>query len=169
MDINLRWQGHPLSIMPLVVKCSVYLCICIMCARHYYYCTSEINFSFLSVNGQDFTSPAMPTVVFNTGADNGDTVCTSITIIDDDDFEGDHSFTADIDAITPSTIDIMLSTTAAEIVIQDDEGEINFCDAQNIYSITGRVKRPHLRVWVSSARILCAYNPLYVVVLVTMC
>ena len=71
----------------------------------------------------------MPTVVFSTGTNNGDTECISIMIVDDNDFEGDHSFTAVIDSITPSTIDILLSATPAVIVIQDNTGEINFCDA----------------------------------------
>ena len=75
----------------------------------------------------------MPTVVFSTGADDGDTECISIMIVDDDDFEGDHSFTVEIDSITPNTIDIFLSTTPAVIVIQDNTGEINFCDARNHY------------------------------------
>ena len=129
MDINVG-KGIRCLLCHLLasVVCAFVFAVFPLCARHYYYCTSEINFPFLSVNGQDFTSPAMPTVVFNTGADNGDTVCTSITIIDDNDFEGDHSFTANIDSISPSTIDIVLSTTAAEIVIEDDQGEINFCD-----------------------------------------
>ena len=80
----------------------------------------------LPENGVDFVAnPA--TVTFSDGAVSGDTECLSIPIINDNDFEGDHSFQAQLMAIEPSSVPIMLNMDLVTIII-DDDGEIDCCN-----------------------------------------
>ena len=67
------------------------------------------------------------TVTFSDGAVSGDTECLSIPIINDNDFEGDHSFQAQLMAIEPASVPIMLNMDLASIII-DDDGEIHCCN-----------------------------------------
>ena len=81
-------------------------------------------YCFLSDEGQDYNVPTPPTVTFTTGAMNGAIECLNITLIDDDNYEGNHSFTAEIDSIVPATLDIDISNSSATILILDNNGEI---------------------------------------------
>ena len=75
-------------------------------------------------NGVDFSVTPPATVTFSEGADNGDTECLSILIIDDDDFENYHMFQAQLLAVEPASVPIMLNNTLSTVLIQDD-GEKN--------------------------------------------
>ena len=81
----------------------------------------------LSDNGVDFvvSDPAM--VTFDEGAVDGVTECISISILNDNDFENDHSFQAQIMAVSPDDKPTILDSTLATILIQDNDGKgINF-------------------------------------------
>ena len=67
------------------------------------------------------------TVSFNEGAENGDTSCANVEIIDDGDFEGVHSFTSEITSFSPISVNIAVDTSLANIIIMDDDGEIQRC------------------------------------------
>ena len=67
-------------------------------------------------------------VTFSDGAVNGDIECLSIPIIDDNDFEGDHSFQAQLMAFEPTSVPVMLDMALATITIQDNDGEICCCN-----------------------------------------
>ena len=82
-----------------------------------------IGICVLPVAGMDYTTPADPTVTFAAGDGDGDSQCLSVTILNDDDFEGDHSFTVQIMSIEPPSVDID-TTAMGSAVIQDDDGEI---------------------------------------------
>ena len=57
-------------------------------------------------------------MAFLVGSDNGDTQCVNITIIDDDDVEGDHSFTlTGLNAFSPGIIG---SQSEATVIISDN-------------------------------------------------
>ena len=59
---------------------------------------------------------------------SGDTECLSIPIINDNDFEGDHSFQAQLMTFEPSSVPAMLDMALATITIQDNDGEICCCN-----------------------------------------
>ena len=82
-----------------------------------------IGICVLPVAGMDYTTPADPTVTFAVGDGDGDSQCLSVTILNDDDFEGNHNFTVDIMSIEPSSVDIDTSDIGS-VVIEDDDGEI---------------------------------------------
>ena len=71
------------------------------------------------------TIPA--TVTFSDGAVSGDTECLSIPIINDNDFEGDHSFQAQLMAFEPPSVPVIFDTSLATVTIRDDGGEIHCC------------------------------------------
>ena len=86
-----------------------------------------LTLSPLSDNGVDFivNDPAM--VTFDEGAVDGETECISISIVNDNDFENDHSFQAQIMAVSPADKPTVLDSTLATILIQDNDGKgINF-------------------------------------------
>ena len=80
----------------------------------------------LPENGVDFMVAIPATVTFSDGAVSGDTECLSIPIINDNDFEGDHSFQAQLSAVEPANVPITLDGTLAAIIVKDDNGETNF-------------------------------------------
>ena len=63
------------------------------------------------------------TVIFHEGAVNGDTECLNVPVINDNDFEGDHSFQAQLMAIKPTSVPLMLDSTLETVRIQDSDGE----------------------------------------------
>ena len=82
-----------------------------------------IEICVLAAATSDFTIPADPTVTFTVGQGDGDSQCLSVTILNDNDFEGDHDFTVQIMSIEPSSVDIV-TTAMGSVVIEDDDGEI---------------------------------------------
>jgi len=52
----------------------------------------------------------------------GNTTCDSITILDDDDLEGPHSFSVEISGTNSSGSQIMTDGAFATVEIQDNEG-----------------------------------------------
>ena len=81
----------------------------------------------LSDNGVDFMVDHPAMVTFDEGAGNGATECISISIVNDNDFENDHSFQAQIITVSPADKPTVLDSTLATILIQDNDGKgINF-------------------------------------------
>ena len=62
-------------------------------------------------------------VVFSPGTITGTTVCDPCTIIDDDNLEGDHSFSVHIQAVSPNLMGITTDPPYTNVEITDDEGE----------------------------------------------
>ena len=74
-------------------------------------------------NFVDFVVITPATVTFREGSVNGDTECLNIPVINENDFEGDHSFQAQLMAIEPTSVPLMLGSTLATVTIQDSDGE----------------------------------------------
>ena len=87
-----------------------------------------------SVNGDDFMVNDPAIVTFDEGAGDGSSKCINIFVLNDDDFENDHSFQAQLMAISPSDKPMFLDTTLATILIQDNDGKICNSDVNN-YSL----------------------------------
>ena len=83
------------------------------------------------MDGEDFT--VAPPDIFETtfvamSTSNGDTACDSITIIDDDVLEGEHSFEIQIVSTDPMLSNI---NSPAVVTIQDNEGSVlYYCDVE---------------------------------------
>ena len=83
------------------------------------------------MDGEDFT--VAPPDIFETtfvamSTSNGDTACDSITIIDDDVLEGEHSFEIQIVSTDPMLSNI---NSPAIVTIQDNEGSVfYYCDVE---------------------------------------
>ena len=74
-----------------------------------------------SIVGSDYNFTRPLTVTFVSGVSPGTTLCTNITIIDDDALEGTHNFTIAIDV---NTILYNISTPSESIItITDNEGQ----------------------------------------------
>jgi len=67
------------------------------------------------------TPPDIFEATFISGSTVGATACDSITILDDNDLEGPHSFDVQISGSTPSGSQIM-ATAMATVEIQDNDG-----------------------------------------------
>ena len=76
-----------------------------------------------SANFIHFVVITPATVSFREGAVNGDTECLNVPVINDNDFEGDHCFQAQLMAIKPTSVPLMLDSTLATVRIQDSDGE----------------------------------------------
>ena len=73
-----------------------------------------------AVLGQDFQGPIPPTLTFlSSSTANLDTLCTDITIRDDANYEGIHSFMAEIGALSEPQI-LTNTTNVATVSIQDN-------------------------------------------------
>ena len=75
--------------------------------------------------GSDFTAALPVTVELPDGLVDGNARCTTLTIINDGNFEKEHSFHVEIMAFAPDTVNIMIDmiNTPATVMIQDDDGE----------------------------------------------
>jgi len=62
-------------------------------------------------------------VVFPPGTVDGATMCDPCSIINDDNLEGDHSFSVNIQAVSPNLMGITTDPRYATVEINDDEGE----------------------------------------------
>ena len=73
--------------------------------------------------GDDYIAPMAQQVTFTSGAvSNGHTACISIEIIDDNDFEEEHTFDVLLSSITPSIASVTGGLTTVEI--HDNNGNI---------------------------------------------
>ena len=70
--------------------------------------------------GEDFQGPTPATLTFlASSTTNLDTQCTDISIRNDANYEGTHSFVAEIGAVTEPSV-LTNSTNTATVSIQDD-------------------------------------------------
>jgi len=76
----------------------------------------------IAVLGEDFTEPSPLQVTFSSGDLIGDTACTTLGIINDNNLEGDHEFTVSLETVTPPGPVISNSSSTATVSIMDDEG-----------------------------------------------
>ena len=76
----------------------------------------------LSDAGEDFTIPLDLDLNFPVGVGNGASDCLNIQILEDFDFEGDHSFFVDIMSISPPTVGLADIAGQAVVNIMDDDG-----------------------------------------------
>ena len=72
-----------------------------------------------SVDGADFSAT---TPMFNFGMGAVSQACIDVTIIDDADLEGDHTFTVDLGATSVPPLGGTGPPTSTTITIQDPEG-----------------------------------------------
>ena len=72
--------------------------------------------------GEDFDITGNLDIVFTEGSMNGDTGCVNIPILEDPDFEGDHTFQVEIGSVSPSIVDPPLNLVA--VTIMDDGGKM---------------------------------------------
>lgn len=78
-------------------------------------------FFFFYPDGEDFIGLSSLTLEFFAGSVSGDTGCTNITIIDDDTFEKDHSFSVNLES---NGIGDVVITGPAIVTIQDNESKL---------------------------------------------
>ena len=67
--------------------------------------------------------PDLFQVIFPSGTVDGATLCDPCSIIDDDYFEGFHSFDVCIQGVTPDVTGITVDPRNVTVEIADDEGE----------------------------------------------
>ena len=65
-----------------------------------------------------------PTITFASGSSDGTSACTNVDIIDDDNFEGDHSFDITLDGTTvaPASCASVGMPDTATVTITDNDG-----------------------------------------------
>ena len=97
-----------------VMSCASLLC-CTDCGTVNSF-LSAISFHTLSVSGQDFSALDPLKITFAVGMTES---CAMVSIIDDDDLEGDHEFTVSISTTEPP---ITIDSTTIEVTIEDNEG-----------------------------------------------
>lgn len=62
-------------------------------------------------------------LVFPEGSGNGDSRCLNIPIVNDNDFEGDHTFQVGVRTVTPNIVD-GVALGDAPVIIQDSVGKL---------------------------------------------
>ena len=87
--------------------------------------TSLCMVSCFSADGTDFIASAP---MFNFGMGPLLQACIDVTIIDDDDLEGDHTFTVELGATSLPALGGTGSPTSTTITIQDPEGSLYTCE-----------------------------------------
>ena len=75
-----------------------------------------------SVLGQDYSVSDPLRVTFASGGVVGGTACASVTIIDDDSLEFDHSFTVSLSSTNPDGVTLSVPSSAIAVNIEDNEG-----------------------------------------------
>ena len=80
----------------------------------------SIILSTVSVLGEDFLvpDPLSSILTFTAGSMDGDSQCATIDIIDDDDVEGEHTFTVSLQ--TPSSNGVIGTQSTATVTITDN-------------------------------------------------
>ena len=71
---------------------------------------------------EDYISPATFEATFTAGSMVGDIACNNITIVDDPDLEGLHTFGVRISGSTPSGSQISTMNALATVEIEDNDG-----------------------------------------------
>ena len=71
--------------------------------------------------GEDFDITGNLDIVFMEGSVNGDTGCVNIPILEDPDFEGDHTFQVEVGSVSPSIVD---PPNLVAVTIMDDGGKM---------------------------------------------
>ena len=75
----------------------------------------------ISDRGEDFIANETEIVTFDEGSVDGEMECLNISIVDDDDFEGEHVFRVEIMEFSPESVNITnVDSTLASCVIQDN-------------------------------------------------
>ena len=92
--------------------CSMTIMLCMEC---------QLAHNDSIVLGADYTLPQSLQYVFNTSTMSGDRLCLEFGILDDDNFEGDHSFVVSVSPPT-SPPGITIGTDSVEVTIEDDDG-----------------------------------------------
>ena len=69
--------------------------------------------------GEDFTEPSPLQVTFSSGDMVGDTACTTLGIINDDNLESDHEFTVSIQSTSPQAM-LGVSSSVTATIMDDD-------------------------------------------------
>ena len=90
------------------------------------------NFVWHTVFGEDFTleaGDAFQATFVALSTSDGDTACDTITIIDDDVLEGEHSFEIQIASTDPQLT--IITPASAMVTIQDNEGTELCCCNDN--------------------------------------
>ena len=72
-------------------------------------------------DGEDFDASGNLDIVFPEGSMDGTTGCIGIPILEDPDFEGDHTFRVEIDSVSPN---IVVPTIALVVVTIMDDGKM---------------------------------------------
>ena len=83
------------------------------------------NYTFRSASDMnDYSVISSTQLTFTSGqTSNGDEVCIDIEIIDDDDYEGDHQLTVELESVSPSSAAVVSSPNTSVIMIRDNSGE----------------------------------------------
>ena len=82
----------------------------------------DFDFYSSTVRNSDFNVNVMEfTVNFITGSMNGDSDCLTISILDDDDLEGDHVFTVSLDL--PASPVTLTDPSSSPVTITDNDGK----------------------------------------------
>ena len=99
------------------------------CLGHLFYQNTCIYYvvSFFPVDGTDFNATA-PRFFFEEGALSE--ACIDVTINDDNDLEGDHTFTVGLGETIDPPLEGTPSRTSTTITIQDREGTMQNCLCQ---------------------------------------
>ena len=84
----------------------------------------SIILSSASVSGLDFTDPGAVTLTFPAGSVDGDSQCSTIDVLDDDDVEGEHSFTVSLQ--NPSSNGVIGTQETATVTITDNGMCVNY-------------------------------------------
>ena len=66
----------------------------------------------------DFLAPVPSTLIFPAGSEDGDSQCVAIDIIDDDNVEGEHSFTVSLQ--NTSSSEVIVIQANATVTIRDN-------------------------------------------------
>ena len=84
----------------------------------------SIILSSASVSGSDFTDPGVVSLTFSAGSMDGNSQCSTIDVTDDDDVEGQHSFTVSLQ--NPSSNGVIGTQDTATVTITDNGMCVNY-------------------------------------------
>ena len=84
----------------------------------------SIILSSASVSGSDFTDPGAVTLTFPAGSVYGDLQYATIDVLDDDNVEGEHSFTVSLQ--NPSSNGVIWTPSTATVTITDNGMCVNY-------------------------------------------
>ena len=98
--------------------------IAYLCRKHAQTPFKSSSLSLTIDINEDYSVTPPVTVVLPTGFQNGQDVCETIGLINDNNFEGDHTFTVQImPPVAPTGVNINVDPALASITLQDNDGE----------------------------------------------